>query len=341
MCSLDCESSAFHQESECVILSQHADRMKVYLENPTKWSHIYQMITPLRALLLKGSSIDKWNSINQLMSHAEERKGTELHQVIENNVVGFIRHFLGLQQFSADEIHEICTILDTNSFEVRIPSKSVKIRALYKTCSLLNHNCRPNTRHVFDDRLQIQLISTVDISKGESITATYTQSLWNTLSRRLHLKSSKHFWCDCERCQDASEFGTLFSAMKCLKCSAGYVVSLNPVQQDSPWRCQQCNHNLDSGVAKQRCESMRKELKLIGSQCDAQPQLLQDFISKYSAVYHQRNSYVVEAKFAFVQLYGNVPQLQYNGQIISSIIQHHLLTNVFLGCFFSALWQCV
>ena len=40
----------------------------------------------------------------------------------------------------------------------------------------------------------INLYATVDIAKGAVISATYTQTLWNTVNRREHLWTSKCFW---------------------------------------------------------------------------------------------------------------------------------------------------
>jgi hypothetical protein len=55
----------------------------------------------------------------------------------------------------------------------------------------MNHDCVANTRHVFDPAdFWIRILATKDIPAGDKISATYTQSLLNTLDRRLHLKST-------------------------------------------------------------------------------------------------------------------------------------------------------
>ena len=73
------------------------------------------------------------------------------------------------------------------------------------------------------------------LAKGEVISASYTQSIWNTMNRRKHLKQSKCFWCSCARCQDPTEFGTYLSALNCSKCG-GKVLSTDPLDENAPFR---------------------------------------------------------------------------------------------------------
>ena len=40
------------------------------------------------------------------------------------------------------------------------------------------------------------------IFKGDEITFSYVQILWGTLSRRIHLATTKNFSCRCQRCID-------------------------------------------------------------------------------------------------------------------------------------------
>ena len=47
-----------------------------------------------------------------------------------------------------ETIHKIFGILDVNALEIRLPNQS-SINALYPTGYLMEHNCLPNTRHVF------------------------------------------------------------------------------------------------------------------------------------------------------------------------------------------------
>ena len=106
---------------------------------------------------------------------------------------------------------------------------------------MMAHDCLPNTRHVFDEEtLAISIYATRDIFKREPVTATYTQTLWDTTRRRAHLKIAKCFDCTCKRCCDPTELGTFASSILCCICE-GLVVSENPLENDSAWKCLSCN----------------------------------------------------------------------------------------------------
>ena len=53
----------------------------------------------------------------------------------------------------------------------------------------------------------------------------YVKPNSGTVSRRLILKNKWHFECDCRRCKDPTEFGSLLSALTCEKVILKYVVN--------------------------------------------------------------------------------------------------------------------
>lgn len=68
--------------------------------------------------------------------------------------------YLGLEQFDETIILRTASILDTNAFEIRPFNKGSKVRAVFPEAAMLSHDCVPNTRHVFDENMQIQILST-------------------------------------------------------------------------------------------------------------------------------------------------------------------------------------
>jgi len=58
---------------------------------------------------------------------------------------------------------------DTNCFEIR--HSGYNLRAMYRTACLLSHDCRPNTRHTFGEKHDINLFATRNIG-GKSIIQT-------------------------------------------------------------------------------------------------------------------------------------------------------------------------
>jgi hypothetical protein len=283
--------------------------MANYLSQESINSQVYQCVTPLRYLSLPDSDRER---LDKLVSHLEQRRGTDIYRLVEQNISSFLRYRLMLTQYDSESIQRVCGILETNCFEIRIQGL-VSVRGLYPTASLMNHNCVANTRHVFDpEDFRIRILATKDILIGEKISATYTQSLWNTLDRRFHLKSTKHFWCQCNRCADPRELGTLLSTIKCTDCNCA-IVSRDPLDPMANWECRDCGSVQKVQQVKRIHDSVRMELKQIAQKARDRPELLEDFIQKYSGAIHPDSCHVIEAKYALVQLYGNTPQLLYHG----------------------------
>ena len=316
LCSSACEASGQHP-AECGLMKDNPVQIPINVDSA---NHFYQCIGALRCLSLASTHPPEWKRLSSLESHLETRKESGMHRVVERNIVAFIRDGLKLGNFQAETIHRICAILDVNCFDIRIPGK-VAVRGLYPTASLLNHDCVPNTRHIFDSGMRITLLATVDIHPGEPITATYTQSLWNTLNRRMHLKNMKHFWCRCRRCSDPRELATDAGALKCIQCSH-LIFSQDPLDADAGWKCSHCPVLLEAGQVTEFHDRVRHRLKEMASK--SHPHLLEEFIgsSEESGRHlHPQSCHVSEAQYALIQIYGNVPQFRYNGFLFYSFFR--------------------
>ena len=98
----------------------------------------------------------------------------------------------------------VCRVLDTVSFEAAIEHNNsiTSLRALYPMGGLLNHQCVPNTRHLFDSNKKLSVYAAKPINENEEITMTYVDITWDTMLRKHFLKATKHFDCICTRCSD-------------------------------------------------------------------------------------------------------------------------------------------
>ena len=243
---------------------------------------MYACITVLRALALREGSPKVWKEYTKFESHLEERMGTQVYtKVNKEKVVFFIQHYLKLLSHYSDlEILEACGKLDTNCFELKIKDsngETQNLRAMYRLGSILSHECRPNTRHTFDPDYAVNLFATVPIAKGSLITVSYTQTLWNTMNRRQHLKMSKCFWCVCPRCADPTEFGTYISALNCAKCP-GKMIHSNPLDQDANFVCEKCANTLEAKQIRDGQDRLTGELKTIDR---SNPENLEKFLQTY------------------------------------------------------------
>ncbi|XP_050099780.1 SET domain-containing protein SmydA-8-like [Anopheles aquasalis] len=302
VCGAECEGAEQHR-TECSILAGSSYRPKIRpaRDEPTKRESAYCAIVPLRVLLLQSHAPDTYAQLQRLESHVEERLKSPLYEVVRSNLVPFVRTVLGLQQYSAETILQVCAILDTNCFEIRLPERWTKVRALYPLGAMLSHDCRPNTKHYFDDTLRMVLVATVDIERGGTISASYTQPLLGTLHRRLALKQSKHFECQCERCTDPTELGTSLSGFRCPKCRKGIVLPAQPCNPQSVWRCRQrnCAFSETATVYAARCTETQQQLLNLNR---AEPGEYEAFIRQHQTSAHGWNAFVLQAKYALIQL---------------------------------------
>lgn len=228
---------------------------------------LFESILSLRCLLLKDNAPERWRKINEMESHNKIRRNIpSLWDRNQEFVVERIRNQWGYAEFSEDEIHTICGILEVNSFEVG--TSGCRGRALFPEAYLICHDCQPVTTHN-DDLLthKLHLRSTVPMKKGDTITLSYSytlqvsarprpgwfnrimssppsmlcvqsplSSLQGTLKRREHLHETKFFWCCCKRCKDPTELGTHASTLLCPKCTNGFILSTDSLNQDADWK---------------------------------------------------------------------------------------------------------
>ncbi|XP_046405956.1 SET domain-containing protein SmydA-8-like isoform X2 [Ischnura elegans] len=341
LCSADCRASP-HHASECSLLEKAGIGASALLHAALSAQvAAYSFVTPLRCLLVKRASTRSWDTLNSLQSHVEERLSTPAYVAYRQNVAKFIGDVLGLYGDGFDEnaILKMCGILDTNSFEVKwVPKKYpsarlAKVRALFPLTSMIAHDCRPNTRHTFEQeddgavpwgRLVMSVYTSVPVRKGEVLTATYTQSLWPTKRRRAHLKMAKCFSCECQRCCDPTELGTNFGAIRCFgatKGCEGLLVPLNPLEETSKWKCTVCRKeipstSMDSLNSKLHDEILERASKVNQKLAEngrmknipkTDPEILEEFLVKYRKELHPLNHHAIQVKYALNQIYGKIP----------------------------------
>jgi len=308
VCSAKCQDAPVH-DAECRATRAAGSRIKVEVFDQTNM--MYACITVLRALSLLDGSKKIWDDYVKFDSHLQERIKTPMYsKVNKEKVVYFIHHYLGIKRYSDLEILEACGRLDTNCYEIR--TDGLNLRAMYRTACLLSHDCNPNTRHTFSPDHSINLYTTRPIKKGETISATYTTSLWPTHQRQEHLKVSKCFNCVCLRCRDPTELGSYLSAIKCSRCKGfrdnvqmddnQYLTPVNPLDPETSWRCGKCTNIQKFSQIKAGNESIKQELSSISSY-DFNGLLT--FLHKNEQMLGQNNHHIVEAKYKIVNLLGN------------------------------------
>lgn len=144
---------------------------------------------------------------------------------------------VGTLQASTDAalVHRICSVWDTNGFEVPL-GWGTRVHGLYPLASLLTHDCRANTQQWFTAGGTLVLRAVDHIAAGQVVTTSYTDPQWATMLRQDHLRVSKQFTCTCQRCADPTEMGTFMGSPKCSGCG-GPMVSSAPLDPSAVWVC--------------------------------------------------------------------------------------------------------
>lgn len=130
------------------------------------------------------------------------------------------------------------------------------------------------------------------------------------MERRLHLKQTKIFDCDCMRCGDATEFETHGSSLKCQKCKGGLVISNEPLNSKSSWSCIKCQHTIQAADVNSILLRLQHEMDNLNRTSPIACEELLKQMLKYVA---DSNLLVIEIKYNLSMLYGNVNSFQYKG----------------------------
>ncbi|XP_037024983.1 SET domain-containing protein SmydA-8 [Bradysia coprophila] len=290
-----------HSSWECSTLREkrvadHLDRSK-----GKELIKMYEAIAPFRCLLLKKHDPKRWERLIKMEAHNDIRRNiSSLWNRNQEVVVNRLRNVWGFNEFSEEEIHTMCGILEVNCFE--IGQNGSRARALYDEAFLLAHDCSANTSHT-DNPINYEMTIRVtrDVPKGDAITLSYAYTLQGTLKRREHLQEGKFFWCQCKRCSDPTELGTYSSAIQCPKCHGGLILSTDPLDQDAPWKCRACAYIVTGRSMLLLVDTVFKELDSINSN-DVLG--FEEFLEKYRNVFHKNHYLCICAKHSLFQLYG-------------------------------------
>lgn len=254
----------------------------------------------------------------ELVSHVDQRINTRLYGALRVNLVPFIRDFLKFSEYSENDILNIAGILDTNCFDVVLPSKQIKARGIYPLTAMMASECIPNTKHFVDSNFEMNVIACLPIKKGEMILTSYTHPLKTTIERRHQLKEAKCFDCICLRCKDPTEMGTFASGIKCLSCTKGILIPIDSLENISDWQCTKCDQKLFASQVIPIFSRARSSLDALNKKS---VQECERFLSEFGAVLPTSSVFLADVKYALCLLYGNVDGFMIEGNFIKRIFQ--------------------
>jgi len=309
LCSKNCENHPLHVE-ECKVLKMNPGGMYTYYQNGTfqKKKAIpenanYQIILPIRAMLLKKQDVKKYKALTSLESHLKEREEMQKTDVIKEKVIPIVQQYK-IQEAHDDMLQTLCGIFDTNCFELCPSGAGDTISGVFPSAAMMMHSCYKNSRLTFSDDHVITILARTDIKKGDPIYHTYARTFNSTTIRRIGLFQGKHFGCECVRCKDPTEFNSFSSAVLC-SCS-GTVIAEDPLDltKEAQWKCQECSNTIPALTVA--CQEKDVIMDLNGIQKD-DVSGLEDFLSRYRKILHPSHAAMMEVKKSLSVGYGRFP----------------------------------
>lgn len=280
-----------HTASECTLLKRLGFKEAPHIEVLIKDLSVF--LGPLRALLMtqKSSAVSKL--FFALQSHKEQRMKLPIGRFIEEHIIGTLRSRLGLE-VTPETIHHLCGVLDTNAFEVSLEDGH-RGRAIFILASMMNHSCLPNAQRWYSDG-KMTVRAAVSIPKSSPILINYTQTLWGTQARVIHLYGSKMFFCRCRRCMDPTELGTQLSFVRCRECPAGLLVP--PHDPQKCWQCRDCGTRVSGQAMEALIQAAAVSLSHLPLDDLA---AITSRLSHLSRVLGHNHYIVAQMKYAFLQ----------------------------------------
>lgn len=198
--------------------------------------------------------------------------------------------------------------------------------------------------------LSLSIIS-VDIKKNDVISLSYCQPLHATMQRRIYLKHSKCFDCMCQRCRDPTECGTFIGSLLCSRCKSGKLLPDNPFDSSSDWNCPKCDWQMSATNFQYTQSRLQFAIENIDRYA---PYDFEAFLEKYcyyqkrtangtddiidsNILLHERNTFVLQVKYALTQLYGNVSGFLWHGTYLHYIASPRLAIGLFALKYFRIL----
>lgn len=169
-CSWTCAESTNHEE-ECAIFCKnpavfYENASKTYTgchflnrknafylerskEKPQLSLANYQLILPVRVLLLKRQNVRAYKKFMSLQSHIESRIGSADQDRVDQTIVKPLNKLKLHEEASRDWLQEVCGIFDTNSFDLSCFDGQADITGVYTEAAMLMHSCVKNARIMF------------------------------------------------------------------------------------------------------------------------------------------------------------------------------------------------
>ncbi|XP_044252836.1 SET domain-containing protein SmydA-8-like [Tribolium madens] len=299
-CSLDCDGFTSRHDFECSIF-----KLRQFDQN-----FKYCALVPLRTLFLQNTNVVQWQKIFdqfevELSKDFILKNNDEIEQYVEQNFLIPLRQQenetkqIILEDKSKETLEKIIYFLQSNTHNDK------DLIFFYPTASLLKQSCTSNTTFTIENsKITVRAIS--DISEDTPLTCSYTNIFIGTHARIEDLKKINKT-CFCARCNDPSEFGTFFSALKCIGTKqdscGGNQLPVNPTNEETLWVCNKCKIELPHKQIVQFVKHLGGQLeKTLAKKVSIEE--LEEFLGKLLMFLHPNHFYIFAVKNILIKLYG-------------------------------------
>ncbi|CAG7730194.1 unnamed protein product [Allacma fusca] len=260
----------------------------------------------------------RWEKILNLTSTYQGGKNKEPDDK-DLLVHNYLTNVCGLE-ISQELLANLNGFRTVNAFQINYCEQELKRfygMALYDVGSMASHACNPNSRWRTikpDEKLgfPIRIQANDLIRKGALVTIAYRNKCLTTgtLRRREELFLGHGFLCQCDRCGDATEFNTYFSAQHCTHCAVGYLLPKTPSEPKSDWICKTCGESEGVSFIREIIDRITQQIRRAKEgKCKANETCckLDIIIKKYTErILHPNHYLIIWAEFLWLQF------LEYN-----------------------------
>ena len=133
--------------------------------------------------MLKEKDTVKWNTLQLMMDHCQERRQSDHWNLCQHNIVNYLRNVWALD-YTPEEINHVIGLIEVNAFEVKLGPGQDTGRGVFPLLAKLSHGCVSNCRYVnVGDGTLMECRATVSIKEGDEILDHYVSPLDNTQKR--------------------------------------------------------------------------------------------------------------------------------------------------------------
>lgn len=85
------------------------------------------------------------------------------------------------------------------------------------------------------------------------------------------------------------------------------------MNNDAGWKCLLCPHEIPAKQIIWGNNAMTKEIESLDK---SSPKQFEEFLHRYRDTLHEKNTHVLQVKYALTQLYGNVEGFYLHGKLV-------------------------